>query len=426
MTLQVSFALHGKLIFCFYYSPCYLLSIKVFVHKGVLLKNIAITLCLVMSLSILSGCSSTPSAKYDLAAHDENIPVNNALFSETDIQLDAQKDLFSLTLTQQNEILSAVSMKQQQGLKLHQALYEVLKHKLTNFTYYGETYNAETAMRLNKGNCMSLAVLTTAYAKLLGVDFSYREVSTLPIFEKQNNLILSSSHVQTILYDSDYKNKTSKLYLRRPSLIIDYFPDKNNRAGKYFDEAAFISMYYKNLAGDALIENDLDKAFMLANEAYQYNNNNIEAINSLAIIHRRAGDEITAEIIYQAGLKIEQSNLRLLSNYIMLLKTQQRFEEAEIYQAKLNRLDDPNPFHWLEEAYTAEKSNNLNKAKNYYLKALNQAPYLNQAYMGLYHIYLSKGQLSKAKHMLNKALEWTYEIEQRKLYKHKLYSLAKR
>lgn len=336
----------------------------------------------------------------------------------------SQEKLFVLTIPQQDIILSAVKKKQKQGFKLHQALYEVLQYELTNFTYYGETYNAETAMRLNKGNCMSLAVLTTAYAKLLGLEFSYREVSTLPVFEKKNNLIISSSHVQTIIYDADDTTESSSRYVRRSGLVIDYFPSKDNHAGKYIGENDFISMYYKNLAGDALVENDLTMAFKLAKRAYTYNENSVEVINSLAIIHRRAGDVNSAEAIYQAGLKIDKKNLRLISNYIMLLKSQNRIAEVQEYQQQLSQLDDPNPFHWLEEAYIAEKNNEMNKATRYYLKALNRAPYLHQAYQGLYHIYRAKGNFAKAKSMLKKALEWTYEVEQRKQYKYKLYSLA--
>jgi len=350
--------------------------------------------------------------------------LNSQLFAGNEFLLSPQESLFALTASQQSIILIAVEKKQQQGLKLHQALDEVLQSKLANFTYYGETYNAEMAMRLNKGNCMSLAVLTTAYAKLLGVEFSYREVNTLPVFEKKNNFIVSSSHVQTIIYDAEHIDDSSKYFFRKPGLVIDYFPSKNNRAGKYFDEATFISMYYKNLAGDALVENDLAKAYVLAQEAYKYDNENVEAINTLAIIHRRAGDIDSAEAIYQAGLSVEQSNLRLLSNYIMLLKGQNRFEEADEYQVQLSQLDDPNPFHWLEEAYIAEQNHEMRKAANFYLKALNRAPYLHQAYLGLYYIYRNQGHYAKAKSMLKKALEWTYEIEQRKQYKYKLYSLA--
>jgi Tfp pilus assembly protein PilF len=353
-----------------------------------------------------------------------DVPVNRELFLEDDKEINIQKDIFMLSLPQQTSFLSEISKKQGQGFKLHKALEAVLSSKLSNFTYYGKTYNAEQTMRLNSGNCMSLAILTTAYAKLLGLDFSYRKVNTIPVFQKENNLILSSSHVQTIIYDADFVEDSNKIYLQKPGVIIDYFPDANNRVGESFGESTFISMYYRNLAADALVNNELTKAFMLADTAHDFDKQNVEAINLLAVIHRRAEDNFSAELIYQTGLEVEQSNLALISNYIMLLRSQERYEEAFIYQNKLDDLDDPNPYHWLEQAYSAEKNQRTNKAIHYYQKALKSAPYLNQAYIGLYKIFRKKGHTLKAKKMLSKALEWTYEIEQRKQYKQKLYSLA--
>jgi tetratricopeptide (TPR) repeat protein len=389
--------------------------VKKFIHSA---------FCIALSI-VLTACANKNS-------HDESmiepesviIPINKTLFSNNKATVILQSDIFTLSPSQQKLILLAVNKKQDQGLKLHKAVEAVLSTKLSNFTYYGETYSAEMTMRLNAGNCMSLAVLTTAYAKLLGLEFSYREVNTLPIFEKENDLILSSSHVQAVLYDADFVEDASTIYLQKPSVVIDYFPSKNNRVGKRFNELTFLSMYYRNLAADALVENKLAKAFILAKESHRYNKQNIETINLLAVIHRRAGDTIGAEKIYQAGLQIQQSSLALISNYIMLLRDQKRFDEAEKYQVKLDNLDDPNPYRWLEQAYIAEQIDKKNKAIKYYEKALENAPYLNEAYLGLYNIYLERGHFAKAKAMLKQALEWTYEKDERKQYNNKLYSLA--
>jgi len=401
------------------------LTINLFVLQDISLKKLIRTASFITLLMAISACANKILHDKNVKERaNVNIPINKMLFSDDKEKLNIKNDIFTLSQSQQSIILLAVKEKQDQGLKLHKALEAVLITKLSNFNYYGETYNAETTMRLNSGNCMSLAVLTTAYAKFLGLKFSYREVDTLPVFEKENNLILSSSHVQTVIYDADFVEDADTIYLQKPGVVIDYFPSKNNRVGKAFDESTFVSMYYRNLAADALVDNDLSSAFMLAKKAHNYNKKNIEAINLLAVIHRRADDEKGAENIYQAGLQIEQSSLALISNYIMLLRKQHRFTEAQSYQDKLAQLDDPNPYHWLEQAYIAEQRHNNNKAIKYYQKALVNAPYLNQAYLGLYNIYRERGHFAKAKIILKKALEWTYEIEQHKQYKYKLYSLA--
>lgn len=376
-------------------------------------------------LLIVSACSNNNYRSGNVKESKVvDIPMNRKLFLEGAQKINMQKDVFTLSVSQQTTFLLEISKKQSQGFKLHEALKAVLSSKLSNFTYYGKTYTAEKTMRLNSGNCMSLAILTTAYAKLLGLEFSYRQVDTIPIFQKENNLILSSSHVQTIIYDADFIEDPNEIYIQKPGIVIDYFPDASNRVGKSFGESGFTSMYYTNLAADALVDNELSKAFVFAEKAHYFDKKNLEVINLLAVIHRRAGDDFSAEKIYQAGLELENASLDLISNYIMLLQKQKREEEAVVYQSQLDKLDDPNPYHWLEQAYIAEKNQRTDKAAYYYQKALINAPYLNQAYMGLYKIFREKGHIIKAKNMLSKALEWTYEIERRKQYKQKLYSLA--
>lgn len=367
----------------------------------------------------LSSCSSSlehpPSS-----LTNKSIPLNYELFGFKADRHSVSEDIFYLTTKQKEEILAQVNMRVVHGKPKHIALSEALQSRLYNFTYYGETYNAEESARLNKGNCMSLAVLTGAFARVVGIEYSYREINTLPVFDKQNNVILSSTHVQSILYDDSFLPVDGFIYISKPGIVIDYFPESENRVGRRVSDASFISMYYKNLAANALINEQLSKAFDLAEKSYQYDKSNIAVINLLGVIHRRAGDVKSAEKIYKAGIEVDSENLALMSNYMVLLKSENRFTEADTIEQALELLDDPNPYQWLEQAYSAKDNK---KAALYYHKALKKAPYLHQAYIGLYQIHLANGQLAKAEEMLNKALEWSYEANERKLYKYKLYSL---
>jgi len=381
----------------------------------VILKSCFVTFLVVF----ISSCSSHSKVSPPSEAF-KDIVLNYDLFDVMPQQEKISDDIFYLTTEQKTEVLTQVNKRTALGEPTHEALSKVLQSRLGSFTYYGETYNAEEANRLNKGNCMSLAVLTGAFAELIGLDYSFRELTTLPIFDKQNNLILSSSHVQSILYDDRFLPEDDVIYFSKPSIIIDYFPDNNDLKGRRISKSAFISMYYKNLAADALINEQLGEAFYLAEKAYQYDRSNIAVINLLGVIHRRAGDNRTAENIYKAGMAVDSSHLILMSNYMVLLNSEQRFAEAKRVEKRIDLLDDPNPYQWLEQAYAAK---NNRKAALYFQKALKKAPYLHQAYMGLYQIHLAEGKNLQAKKMLNKALEWSYEIEERKLYKYKLYSL---
>lgn len=364
-----------------------------------------------------SACSTTSidGSKSDIKQHI-NIPINYNLFEQTKIAPLNEQELFYLTQDQQKKVKIDFEKKVATGYEPHQALYQILNENMANFTYYGETYNATTVMRLNKGNCMSLAILTTAYAKLLGLYFSYRNVYTLPIFSKKEDVILSSSHVQTVIYDPSFVADDNFFYFSPSGITIDYFPNKNNRRGGTFSYNTFVAMYYKNIAADALADKNLAKSFMYASTTYKYDTKNIETINLLAVIHRRAGDVKTAEAIYKIGIDRGKPNIALLSNYIMLLKSQQRMEEVSFLQSKMEELDDPSPYKSLTQAYVATQNNDIKQAERHFKKALKKAPYLNQAYMELYRIYIKQQKMEMAQAMLVKALEWTYELDEKKLY----------
>jgi len=366
----------------------------------------------------LAGCSYQTS----VAQREQiEIPFNFDLFQTDKISIISEQSLFELTPKQQAKFLAFFERKVLTGKLKHEAISDYLLQHLNNFTYYGDTLTAQEAFEQNKGNCMSLAILTTALAKLVGVESGYREVITSPVYEKHNNLILSSIHVQTKLFDPSTNDGVIKNVALREGISIDYFPASGNIKSKFIHYPQFIAMYFKNVASDALIKGDFNKAFAYAERAYQYDGGNPEVLNLLAVIHRRAGDSITAEAIYQRARANDDDNLSLLSNYITLLENQQRHLEAVNLRQKIRRIEDPNPYIWLEQAYMAHNAGQLKQAEYYYEKTLALAPYVSQAYRGLYQIYMGKDQVHRAKATLAQALEWTHGTLERQQLKYKLY-----
>lgn len=389
------------------------------------MKAVFIMFQLGLLVMINLGCSSN---SYKLAASSKATQIkppaiNQQLFDRNDIDIISEDEIFYLSAEQKSTFLNFYHQELEQGVKAHQALANFLENRLSNFTYYGETYTAEKAMRLNKGNCMSLAIFTTALAQLVNLEIDYREVNTLPVFEKHKDVILSSSHVQSVVYDPDFVEQENYLYISKPGIVIDYFPDKQNRVSSKIIKDSLVAKYYINIASKAIIDNNLNKAFVSALRAAKYDQSSAQINNLLAVLHRRAGDELAAEKFYQFALAQNHSNLALLSNYAVLLRHQKREGELEQINEQIDFLDDPNPYSWLEQAYIAQQQNKMKTAEKYFLKVINMSPYVHQAYIGLYQVYSQTKQWSQARAMLNKGLEWAHEHQDKKQFKRKLYSL---
>ncbi|NQZ81803.1 MAG: hypothetical protein HRT52_12380 [Colwellia sp.] len=373
----------------------------------------------------LSSCSSQSQLKIADNEIFPVLPINQSLFKESRLKAISPEDIFKLSKNQETEFLEFYTKKIALGDKPHHIVYAFITERFSDFTYYGDTLIAEEAYRLNRGNCMSLAILTTSLSNLAGLEYDFREVNSIPVFEKHSNLILSASHVQVLIYDPTFIPEKNTIYLSKPGVVIDYFPQSSNLASKKVSHSSFLAMYYNNIASFALVDGDLDVAFINASKAYEIAPEDSATINLMALLHKKKGDLASAEKMYKIAKVHGEANINLLSNYQVLLTTLDKFQEAELIQQELDQLDDPNPYRWLEQAMLAEQKLQYRSAERKYLKVIDMAPYVTQAYLSLYDIYLKKGKLTKAKVILEQSLEWVYEVKQRQRYKSKLYQLAK-
>ena len=383
--------------------------------------NFLNTLAIIVIAFALAACSSPMKNLPSNLLVDNNINVNHRLFENSSVKVTSEDELFALTIDQQQQFFAYYRKKLSKGEKSHLIVADYLSKYLSNFTYYGENYTATQTMALKKGNCMSLAIFSVALARLVGVEFDFREVTSIPIFEQKNNVLLSSSHVQTRLFDPTFVQDEDRITIVRPSIVIDYFPNNNNIRGQYLSYQQFLSLYYQNIAADALVAGNLDVAFANAYIANKYDIHSDKALNILAVVHRRKGDYVTAEKIYVAAIEHDVESISVLSNYAVLLENSNRHTEAIVIKEKMAELDDPNPYSWLEQAYIYKATGKYRLAINTYERVINMAPYVNEAYLGLYQSFIATGNPNRAKTALRAGLEWAYEPTQRSTFKYKLY-----
>ena len=372
---------------------------------------------------LLAACASTSRSPAEIAETPEATPrleFNHQLFGAPPTELIDETNLFTLTPLQQQQARQQFQYYLNREMPPHEALAEVLHLMMDGFNYHRDTLVAEEALRRQQGNCMSLAIITTALARLFNIEYGYREINSLPVFDQQDDLLVSSSHVQTLLYSQQRQENELQ---RGGYVVVDYFPDDNHYVGSDYSYDQFISLYYRNIASDALLKQQPNTAFHYAMRAYQADPHSPELLNLLAVLHRRKGDEKTAEAIYLAALAGERDNLAVLNNYILLLDKQGRGTDARRWKNRLAKLNDPNPYNWLTQARQAHRKKQYSRAIHYYREVLRIAPYIRPAYVGLYQIYATQGREEKAADALQDVLRWTYEKQERKRYHFKLAKL---
>jgi tetratricopeptide (TPR) repeat protein len=299
-------------------------------------------------------------------------------------------------------------------------VYDYLEKITEKFTYHGDTLLAHEALEQLHGNCMSLAMLTTALANRAGVNIAYQLMDDTPIFQQGENIIIKGIHVRTKLMQEDPGLPKNVFYLLKPGLIVDYFPDNKSRFVGNIKTSEYISRYYLNKAASALDQNEFNLAYWLALEAFKLNESNASAFNILAVVYKRIGAVAKAEEIYQRGIESLPTSLTLLKNYQILLTQQNRTTEAAAIERKLKNIDDPSPYRWRRLAELAFKSGDYQDAVRYYRRAIKIAPYMHDLHYALALVYSRLGKPKETEFQLELAMDNAHNEESRSLYQKKL------
>lgn len=373
---------------------------------------------LVLMFNLISGCGSTKIVKQDEKPQSNLLQLPPHPFEL--VEVPEIPDLFYLDEQQKSAFTEYFNDPVNQSVKPNKRLFNYLDKILDGFHFQGQTYSASQALTLQAGNCLSLAILTTSLAQLVDLEFSYQRVNSAPVYHRYHNVMTLSSHVRTHLFEPLPENEAGVIVVRRPALIIDYFPQSGNVSGDKVAYDDFVAMYYQNLAGEALIKEDYPLAYSLLYKGWQLAPENPETLNTLGVLFNKMGRHQDAENVYAYTLKQDKGTVNILSNYYLLLVQQERFDEAKILETSLEKINDDNPYRWFDIADRQYAKSNYSIALKYYKRALQEAPYLHEGHFGIAKVYYSLGMEKQAKESLTRALELTYVPQEQRLYQSKL------
>ena len=376
---------------------------------------------LLLSL-VLVGCQSTPSSEKTSLQNPLTL-VNTSLFAP--VERYNVDEIFQLSHAQKQEFFEYYQKQKAKEFPSsnERIIHNFLDDKLTGFTFHGDTLDAYSAFSQKRGNCISLAVFTTALADLIQTPIDYQLVINEPVYFKKGNLILSSSHLRSRVYDADNSASKNKVFFVPKSIVIDYFPTRGQVHAKKAQRPQLIAKFYANLAAETLLKNDFDATFSYLYNAMLHDPFNSELINLQAVLHRRAGDTTTANRLYHYAVTNNLASINLYQNYMLIARNNK--DEALIAQlnAQLAHIKDPNPYSWLELGKQAIADHDLHYAQFYFNKAVKAAHYIPEPYIELAKIAYQNGDLDHANQYLEAAIERTYDHNQLAIYQAKYQAL---
>ncbi|WP_263713593.1 tetratricopeptide repeat protein [Fluctibacter corallii] len=333
------------------------------------------------------------------------------------------QDVLALTEEQQAHFLSYFHSLGQSQVPEHKRIANYLDSLLDGFNYHQSTYISADALTLGQGNCMSLALLTKSLAEMVSIDMEFEKVNSLPVYDRKQRITEVSSHVRTRLFQQP-NDTTKKVVIRRPSVIIDYFPRQGNVRGDKVSSEEVFAMFYQNIAAEALEKGDMEKAFWSLWAAFKLAPENVETFNALAVFYRINDLTEYAENTYKYALNDLGGSASTVSNYAFLLSLQKRYVERDNLLESAEFIDDDNPYQWLDLAEKQLISGKFRLAERYYQKAVENGPYLHETYLGLAKSYVKQERYAAARKALKKAMSLSYLPKERRVYEGKLKALT--
>ena len=313
--------------------------------------------------------------------------------------------LVTLTPEQKRAFHNYFDARANRSVRPYRRVYDYLSEQLGDIRFQQHTVGAAEAIQTRSANCMSLALVTTAYARLGGVPIKWQLAHSDPIYSREGSVVYISDHIQTRLYDADRRPNVTKIALFRPSILVDYFSEEPARPEQTLREHQMMALVYQNLGTEAIAAERYTEGFALLVRGLEHDPFNENLYNALAVVHRRAGADATAEALYRFVLDQFGDRLAVLHNYRKLLLAQGRAGEAERLQARIMKLPDPDPFPILELGDQAFEQDRLGEALAYYRKAKDLAPYLPRVYSSIARVHERRGNLESAERALADAVE---------------------
>jgi tetratricopeptide (TPR) repeat protein len=284
------------------------------------------------------------------------------------------------------------------------------------------TRNAAEAFDARAGNCLSLVIMTAAFAKELGVEVEYHSVIATETWTRRADLYLGSGHVNLVLGRASADPMTREAHGWR----IDFRPPEEIRGyrTRVVRESTIVAMYLNNRAVESLVAGAFDEAYWWAREAAMRHPDFLAAYNTLGVIYMRRGHLTQAEGAFRYVLDREPRNLAALSNLAQVLRKTGRASEAEAFARKLKRREPYRPFHFFDLATAAMERGQYELARDYFAAEIDRDAYHHEFHYWIAVAYSKLGQTNRAERHLRLAIEHSATPAHRDLYTAALHAIV--
>jgi tetratricopeptide (TPR) repeat protein len=377
-------------------------------------------------IALLSACAAAPVAQVEPRFFHDNLfaapsePVGAgrvfALSPEMQRYLDDEIDQRARKVGRQNALIDALFTRGELKLEYDSAM----------------TRNAAQAFAARSGNCLSLVIMTAAFARELGLHVEYQKVQVDDALARAGDIYLSIGHVNLSLGKratdgGGFGYRVGRRPNESTGTTIDFLPpdDIRGQRTRPIGEDVIVAMYLNNRAVEALARGEVDDAYWWAREAIVQSPAFLAAYNTLAVVYRHRGNAREAEPVLRHVLEREPDNAMAMSNLVVVLADLGRTGESQRLAARLKQIDPEPPFSHFNRGLAAMRAGDAKGAKEAFAKEVARAPDYHEFHFWLALAHVSLGESDAAREHLQLAIKNSTTRREHDLYAAKLDRLTR-
>lgn len=291
-----------------------------------------------------------------------------------------------------------------------------LEYDATHTRTAAEAFDART------GNCLSLVIMTAAFAQELGLTVRYQDVVGAPAVEHDGDLTFLVGHVNLALGSAGDLLRSS--VAEKHWVIVDFLPGQDLRRQRTLplDERRIHAMFMNNRAAEELARGRLREAYAWLRAAWAQDPGFANLYNTLGVVYRRQGALAEAERVLRIAQALQPDHDPAAGNLAGVLREQGRSAEA----ARLAEAAPPQrraaPSRY-DDARQALEAGQPKQALRILQGELGLTPRNPELHYWLAMTYAQAGDAARTRRHLELATEYSGSGERHALYAGKLERL---
>ena len=303
---------------------------------------VRLMLAVTMSLIWLAGCAVAPTGPAEA-----RLPWQDRAFAhEASLVTVAPAEVFRLDAELLQRIRDADAPRMSPPQRLKHLMDLIFGQDLRRFQYAaGHSTTASETWRAQRGDCLSLTVLTYAVAKAMEMDVVMQEVRVPALFDRRGQLDVVNQHVN-VLFPRAHRKPLEERASR--DVVLDFEPEFASAAkGTPLSESAIVARYYNNIGAEHFANGRNSLAYAHYKAAIQADPGYAASYGNLAVLYRNAGLAADAEQLLRRAVLLGDPGDVPLRALHQLVAEQGRDAEARAFARELQSRRERDPYYWI-------------------------------------------------------------------------------